>query len=47
MKTVVVRNIKRADAAIVKRLGVLGTSTVHEAYGRFGLMKPLSGCGSK
>jgi len=40
MKTVVVRNIKRADAAIVKRLGVLGTSTVHEAYGRFGLMKP-------
>jgi 4-hydroxy-4-methyl-2-oxoglutarate aldolase len=40
MKTVVVRNIKRADAAVVKRLGVLGTSTVHEAYGRFGLMKP-------
>jgi len=40
MKTVVVRNIKRADAALVKRLGVLGTSTAHEAYGRFGLMKP-------
>jgi len=40
MKTVVVRNIKRADAALVKRLGVLGTATVHEAYGRFGLMKP-------
>jgi 4-hydroxy-4-methyl-2-oxoglutarate aldolase len=40
MKTVVVRNIDRADAGIVKRLGVLGTSTVHEAYGRFGLMKP-------
>jgi 4-hydroxy-4-methyl-2-oxoglutarate aldolase len=40
MKTVVVRNIKRADAAAVKRLGLLGTSTVHEAYGRFGLMKP-------
>jgi 4-hydroxy-4-methyl-2-oxoglutarate aldolase len=40
MKTVVVRNINRADAAVVKRLGVLGTSTVHEAYGRFGLMKP-------
>ena len=40
MKTVVVRNIKRADADLVKRLGALGTSTVHEAYGRSGLMKP-------
>ena len=26
--------------ALVKRLGALGTSTVHEAYGRIGLMKP-------
>jgi 4-hydroxy-4-methyl-2-oxoglutarate aldolase len=40
MKTVVVRNIHRTDAAVVKRLGALGTSTVHEAYGRVGLMKP-------
>jgi 4-hydroxy-4-methyl-2-oxoglutarate aldolase len=40
MKTVVVRNIKRTDAAVVKRLGTLGVATVHEAYGRFGLMKP-------
>jgi 4-hydroxy-4-methyl-2-oxoglutarate aldolase len=40
MKTVVVRNIKRTDADVVKRLGVLGVATVHEAYGRFGLMKP-------
>jgi len=40
MKKVVVRNIKRADAAVVKRLGALGASTVHEAYGRAGLMKP-------
>jgi 4-hydroxy-4-methyl-2-oxoglutarate aldolase len=40
MKTVVVRNINRADADVVKRLGSLGASTVHEAYGRSGLMKP-------
>jgi 4-hydroxy-4-methyl-2-oxoglutarate aldolase len=40
MKTVVVRNIDRADGDVVKRLGVLGASTVHEAYGRAGLMKP-------
>ena len=40
MKTVVVRNIDRADADAVKRLGALGVSTVHEAYGRAGLMKP-------
>lgn len=40
MKPVVVRNIQRADADVVKRLGILGASTSHEAYGRFGLMKP-------
>jgi 4-hydroxy-4-methyl-2-oxoglutarate aldolase len=40
MKTVVIRNIERADADGVKRLGALGVSTVHEAYGRAGLMKP-------
>ena len=40
MKTVVVRNIKRAEPDIVKRLGALGVATAHEAYGRFGLMKP-------
>ncbi len=40
MKTVVVRNINRTDADVVKRLGELGVATVHEAYGRIGLMKP-------
>lgn len=40
MKTLVVRNIHRTDAGLVKRLGALGTSTVHEAQGRIGLMKP-------
>jgi 4-hydroxy-4-methyl-2-oxoglutarate aldolase len=40
VKTVVVRNIKRTDADLVKRLGALGVATVHEAYGRHGLMKP-------
>jgi 4-hydroxy-4-methyl-2-oxoglutarate aldolase len=40
MKPVVVQNIQRADADVVKRLGALGASTCHEAYGRFGLMKP-------
>lgn len=40
MKTVVVRNIARTDAALVTRLGALGVATAHEAYGRFGLMKP-------
>ena len=37
MKPVVVRNIRRADPAGMAEYGV---STVHEAYGRIGLMKP-------
>ncbi|HEX2656373.1 MAG TPA: 4-carboxy-4-hydroxy-2-oxoadipate aldolase/oxaloacetate decarboxylase [Xanthobacteraceae bacterium] len=40
MKNVVVRNIPRADQASVETLANLGVSTVHEAMGRFGLMKP-------
>jgi 4-hydroxy-4-methyl-2-oxoglutarate aldolase len=40
MKTVVVRNIKRTESDLMKRLGALGVATAHEAYGRFGLMKP-------
>src|SRR5260370_6673675 len=40
MKNVVIRNIDRADAAVINRVGGLGTATLHEAYGRAGLMKP-------
>jgi len=40
MKTVAVKNIKRADADIASALGQLGASTVHEAQGRTGLLKP-------
>ncbi len=40
MKTVVVRNIQRADAQACKILAGLGVSTSHEALGRSGLMKP-------
>ena len=40
MKTVVVRNIPRADPAIVAVLNEAGTATVHEAMGRVGLLKP-------
>src|SRR6478736_3516717 len=37
---VVYRNIQRADAATANALARLGASTVHEAMGRVGLMKP-------
>jgi len=40
MKPVVVRNIQRADASAVATMQNLGVSTVHEALGRSGLMKP-------
>lgn len=37
---VVYRNIKRADRAATDELARFGASTVHEAMGRVGLMKP-------
>ena len=40
MKTVAVRNIKRADPELASALGAQGASTVHEAQGRVGIMKP-------
>ena len=40
MKHVAVRHIKRADKAVAEALGQQGTSTVHEAQGRTGIMKP-------
>jgi 4-hydroxy-4-methyl-2-oxoglutarate aldolase len=40
MKPVVVRKIQRTDAFVCGRLAKLGVSTVHEALGRSGLMRP-------
>lgn len=37
---VVYRNIKRADQGVARKLGELGSATVHEAMGRSGLLKP-------
>ncbi len=37
---IVKRNIRRADRSVADSLGKFGASTVHEAMGRLGLMKP-------
>jgi 4-hydroxy-4-methyl-2-oxoglutarate aldolase len=40
VKPIIVRNIDRPEADLVRRLGEFGVATVHEAQGRTGVMLP-------
>ena len=40
MPNIVVKNVPRPDPALLKRLGMFGVATVHEAQGRTGLLAP-------